>query len=170
MAKLMVEDCRLTSKGYVITVPPRRRKRFLIPKEAEEYDRVDFFKYFHLYVRKMKRDLGIRKGQEPLRERLDKPLNAYRLFVQPCRQQGNRVYSRFPIGKNACGGVVKWVAKYYSVPNKRTHPNKRTTPHPKKFFKNIPTQINVPPDKPKGFPKFHTSPLKSIPPLRFTIM
>ena len=112
MAKLMVEDCRLTSKGYVITVPPRRRKRFLIPKEAEEYDSVDFFKYFHLYVRKMKRDLGIRKGKEPLRERLDKPLNAYRLFVQPCRQQGNRVYSRFPIGKNACGGVVKWVAKY----------------------------------------------------------
>ena len=59
-------------------------------------------------------------------------------------------------------------SKYYPVPNKRTHPNKRTTPHSKKFFKNVPTQINVPPDKPKGFPKFHTSPLKSIPPLRLT--
>ena len=57
---------------------------------------------------------------------------------------------------------------YYSVLNKRTHPNKRTTPHSKKFFKNIPTQINVPPDKPKGFPKFHTSPLKGIPPLKLT--
>ena len=47
------------------------------------------------------------------------------------------------------------------MPNKRTHPNKRTAPQSKKFFKNIPTQINVPPDKPKGFPKFHTSPLKA---------
>ena len=56
------------------------------------------------------------------------------------------------------------------MPNKRTHPNKRTTPHSKKFFKNIPTQINVPLDKPKGFSKFHTTPLKSIPPLRLHLV
>ena len=54
-----------------------------------------------------------------------------------------------------------FILHYYPVPNKRTHPNKRTAPHSKKFFKNVPTQINVPPDKPKGFPKFHTSPLKA---------
>ena len=44
-----------------------------------------------------------------------------------------------------------------------THPQE-----PIAFKENIPTQINIPPDKPKGFPKFHTSPLKGIPPLNLT--
>ena len=50
---------------------------------------------------------------------------------------------------------------YYPVPNKRTIPNKRTTPPSGKFFKNIPTQINVPPSKPRSFIRKRTASLKT---------
>ena len=50
---------------------------------------------------------------------------------------------------------------YYPLPNKRTYPNKSTTPPSLKFLKNVPTQINVPPVKWKGFPEIHTSSLKT---------
>ena len=49
---------------------------------------------------------------------------------------------------------------YYPLPNKRTTPNKSTTPPSGKFFKNVPTQINVPPTRWLSFQKKRTHPNK----------